>query len=245
MEFSPVVSSYLRQIHVTPRLTRADESGLADEAKRQDAAALERLALGHLAFVVHVAKEFRGRGVPLEDLVGEGCVGLMKAMKRFDPSGGTRFMTYAVFWIRKAILDALYNQPRVVRVPRYQREKGRAIPREVRLDDPVRGTDLRLADVLADGARPSARSRLIEGEDLIRLRRAVLALSTREQAVLAYRFGFFGERAETLHEVGTRLELSKERVRQIEAGAIARLRAAFRRDPAHASFGLRLAPSQM
>ena len=245
MESSPIASSYMRRIHASPRPTRAAEAGLAAGARRQDPDALETLALGHLAFVVHVAKEFRGRGVPLEDLVSEGCVGLMKAMKRYDPSGGTRFMTYAVFWIRKAILDALHEQPRVVRVPRYQREKGRAMPREVRLDEPLGGTELRLLDVLADDASPSPGAALIADEDRDRLRRAVLMLPARDQAVLAFRFGFVGERVQTLHEVGRRLAVSKERVRQIEASALARLRMAFRRGPDHASRGLRLAPSQM
>src|SRR5262245_47904622 len=90
-----------------PRPGREEEREIATRARRDDARAIETLVRANMAFVVHVAKKFRERGLPLEDLVAEGSVGLMKAIRRFDPNNGTRFTTYASFWIRKAIIDAL------------------------------------------------------------------------------------------------------------------------------------------
>lgn len=183
------------------------------------------LAEENLSFVVHIAKRYRDRGVPFEDLVAEGSVGLMKAVRRFDPANGTRFTTYASFWIRKAIIDALLEQPRTVHLPRYAREKGRAFPREVSLDAPVRGEAANtLSERLVDSSRPSALEALTECEMHDRVRRLVLELTPREQMVLAERFGLHGGSARTLTEVGATMGLSKERVRQIESGAIETLR---------------------
>ena len=235
MEHSPVVTSYLQHAGRESRPDRDEEIGIAARARGDDARAIERLVRAHLAFVVHVAKEFRGRGVPFEDLLGEGCVGLLKAMRRFDPASGARFMTYAGFWVRKSILQALTEQPRTVRVPRYAREHGRAAPREIRLEAPIPGSDdRRLADVLADSSVPHAGDAMIEEQRIRRLRRLVLALGPRERAVLASRYGLDGARARTLSEVGMGLGISRERVRQIEVGALARLRKALERAPGSA-----------
>ena len=203
---------------------REEEREIATRALRDDARAIETLVRANMAFVIHVAKRFRDRGVPFEDLVAEGAVGLMKAIRRFDPGNGTRFTTYASFWIRKAIIDALLERPRVVHLPRYARERGRVFPREVSLDAPVPGTNAtthgeRLVD---ERLRPPI-DVLAERDECRRLRRLVLDLSPREQAVLAARFGLHGGTARTLHEVGASMGLSKERVRQIESGALGRL----------------------
>ena len=207
-----------------PRPGREEEREIATRALREDARAIETLVRANMAFVVHIAKKFRDRGVPLEDLVAEGCVGLMKATRRFNPANGTRFTTYASFWIRKSIIDALLERPRVVHLPRYARDKGRTFPREVSLDAPVPGTtSVSLGERLVDERERPPIDVLAERQECGKLRRLVLDLSPREQAVLAERFGLHGGAARTLHEVGVSMGLSKERVRQIESGALGRL----------------------
>jgi RNA polymerase primary sigma factor len=225
MEHSSVVASYLRHADTQARPTRDDEWELIRRARRGERAAVDRLMRSYLAFVIGVTMEFRGRGVPFEDLIHEGCLGLLKSIDRFDPERGARFMTYAAFWVRKGILDALAEQPRMVRVPRYQREKRGVFPREVRLDAPIDAERTRtLSDELADSRHPPAADAMIEREAIARMRRELATLSSRERIVLASRFGLAGEPALTLLEVGARLDLSRERVRQIEVEALTRLR---------------------
>jgi RNA polymerase primary sigma factor len=214
----------LRQERI-PRPDREEERRLAARARGEDRAAIDTLVRANMAFVVHVAKRFRDRGVPFEDLVAEGSIGLMKAVRRYDP--------YAAFWIRKSIIDALLERPRVVHLPRYARERGRPFPREVSLDAPVPGAPATtLGDRLRDFRIRPAIDALAEREERGRLLRLVLELSPREQAVLADRFGLHGLGARTLTEVGARLGISKERVRQIEAGALGRLKRRLRPRPA-------------
>lgn len=243
MEHSPLVSSYLRYAGASIRPSREDEVVLVERARRHEPGAVDDLLRQHVAFVIRVAMEFRGRGVPLDDLVNEGCVGILRAIGRFDASNGARFMTYASFWIRKAMLDALAEQPRVVRIPRYQRSKGATIPREVRLDEPLAAADGRTyADELADPSTVEASARLIDDETSAQLRGLLATLPARERTVLSSRFGLDGRGSKTLLEVGERLEISRERVRQIETAALERLRRSLVR--AQASAALRLAPSQ-
>jgi RNA polymerase primary sigma factor len=242
METSAVVANYLRHIDATPRLERDAEMDLIVRARSNEPGAQDELLRSHLAFVIRVAMEFRNRGVPFEDLINEGCVGLLKAIRRFEPDHGARFMTYAAFWIRKALLDALAAQPRVVHVPRYQRSLGKPIAKEARLDDVQSWEGSRsIAEQLVDTKTPEPANAFIERETIGRLRRHLFALSPREQAVLASRFGLLGDAPRTLKDVGIDLAISRERVRQIESAALARLRFALRKD--QASLGLRFAPN--
>ena len=213
-----------------PRPEREEERGIADRARAHDPEAIARLVAAHFALVVHIAREFRGRGVPAEDLISEGCVGLLKAMQRFDTAAGTRFTTYASFWVRREMLLALMTQPRVVHIPRYARQRGEPTPLEIRIDAPVAGTDgPNLADRLADHAAQPATDGIIARQELESLRRHVLELAPRERTVLVERFGLQGEGARTLEEIGLQMGISRERVRQIEVSALARLRREFRR----------------
>src|SRR5499433_4288127 len=108
---------YLDEISRIPLLTVDEEKALARKAFRGDVGAQERLARHNVRFVVSVAKQYQNRGVPLMDLIGEGNVGLMTAARKFDPDRGVKFISYAVWWIRQAILSALARQGRTVRVP--------------------------------------------------------------------------------------------------------------------------------
>jgi RNA polymerase primary sigma factor len=108
---------YLREIRRYPLLPRAEEVALARRIHRGDVEALSSLVCSNLRFVVAVAKRFQDRGVPIEDLIDEGNLGLIRAAEKFDEARGVKFITYAVWWIRQAILQALMVQGHIVRLP--------------------------------------------------------------------------------------------------------------------------------
>lgn len=108
---------YLREIGSTPLITAQEEVKLAQRIKRGDKLALEKLTKANLRFVVSVAKNYQNQGLSLADLINEGNIGLIKAAKRFDETRGFKFISYAVWWIRQAILQALAEQSRIVRLP--------------------------------------------------------------------------------------------------------------------------------
>ncbi len=108
---------YLREIGSTPLITAQEEVRLARRIKQGDMRALEKLTKANLRFVVSVAKNYQNQGLSLADLINEGNIGLIKAAKRFDETRGFKFISYAVWWIRQAILQALAEQSRIVRLP--------------------------------------------------------------------------------------------------------------------------------
>ncbi len=108
---------YLREIGETPLISADEEVRLAKKIKQGSKAALEALTKANLRFVVSVAKQYQNQGLSLADLINEGNIGLIKAAKRFDETRGFKFISYAVWWIRQAILQALAEQSRIVRLP--------------------------------------------------------------------------------------------------------------------------------
>lgn len=108
---------YLREIGETRLITAAEEVELAKRIKEGDHQALEKLTKANLRFVVSVAKQYQNQGLFLADLINEGNIGLIKAAKRFDETRGFKFISYAVWWIRQAVLQALAEQSRIVRLP--------------------------------------------------------------------------------------------------------------------------------
>ncbi|MBW3661053.1 MAG: sigma-70 family RNA polymerase sigma factor [Gemmatimonadetes bacterium] len=108
---------YLKEISRYPLITRDEEARLARRIRDGDQAALEKLVRSNLRFVVSVAKKYQNQGVSLADLINEGNVGLIRAAHKFDETKGIKFISYAVWWIRQAILQALAEQSRIVRVP--------------------------------------------------------------------------------------------------------------------------------
>ncbi|GMU96027.1 MULTISPECIES: RNA polymerase sigma factor RpoD/SigA [Ignavibacterium] len=111
------LDKYLSEIAKEPLLTADDEIQLAIRIRNGDTSALERLIKSNLRFVVSVAKQYQNQGLSLGDLINEGNVGLMKAARRFDETRGFKFISYAVWWIRQSILQALAEQSRIVRLP--------------------------------------------------------------------------------------------------------------------------------
>ena len=111
------LDQYLREISAYPLISREEEIQLAILIKQTDAEALDKLVRSNLRFVVSVAKKYQNQGVSLSDLINEGNLGLIRAAHKFDETKGIKFISYAVWWIRQAILQALAEQSRIVRVP--------------------------------------------------------------------------------------------------------------------------------
>ncbi len=112
-----ILDQYLFEVNRFPLLTAADETALARRIQTGDRRAMDELVQRNLRFVISVAKKYRNRGLSLLDLVEEGNIGLMTAAQRFDPERGVKFISYAVWWVRQAILAALARQSRTVRLP--------------------------------------------------------------------------------------------------------------------------------
>jgi len=111
------LDQYLKEISAYPLIDREEEVRLAKEVKKGDQEALEGLVRANLRFVVYVAKKYQNQGVPLGDLISEGNLGLIRAAHKFDETRGIKFISYAVWWIRQAILQALAEQSQIFRVP--------------------------------------------------------------------------------------------------------------------------------
>jgi len=116
-ERQDVLSIYLRDINRMPLLSREEEKECATLAAQGDEAAKEKLVESNLRFVVKIAKQYQNQGLPLIDLINEGNIGLMKAVEKFDVTRGYHFISYAVWWIRQAILKAIYGKSRMIRLP--------------------------------------------------------------------------------------------------------------------------------
>lgn len=116
-EVNETLNQYYKEIGRYPLLSRDEEAALAKEIKQGNEEALEKLARSNLRFVVTVARKYQNRGMTLKDLIGEGNVGLIRAIQKFDETKKVRFISYAVWWIRQAIFQALSEQSRLYRIP--------------------------------------------------------------------------------------------------------------------------------
>jgi RNA polymerase primary sigma factor len=223
---------YLRDIAKLPRLTADEERTLGHCIQRDRGAAadaaLTRLVEANLRFVVSYAKRYRGLGVSFLDLIHEGNLGLIEAARRFDPSRNVKFITYAVWWIREAMMHVLADQTRAFSFPPKLFALLHSSTADVSLNDPVSGRDQRsageLGDVLALDLVPPIEDAMIHQSDLNDLTAALRDLDRKEREVVRLRFGFEDDEPRTLQEIGDRLHLSRERVRQIETRAKEKLR---------------------
>jgi RNA polymerase primary sigma factor len=148
-----VLSIYLKEINRIPLLTREEEDRYARAAAKGEPAARTKLANANLRFVVNVAKKYQNQGLPLSDLISEGNIGLLNAIERFDVDKGYHFISYAVWWIRQAILKAVCEKSRMIRLPLnranelVQIEKARKIVQGGRGDDAEINEIARLLDM--------------------------------------------------------------------------------------------------
>ncbi len=190
------------------------------EARQRGRATKHQMTRANLRLVVSVARHYTGRGLTLEDLIQEGNIGLMRAVDRFDHRRGTRFATYAVWWIRQALLHSLTELGTTVRIPRHARRMGIGPPGMVSLDPMLdaRGQD----DFTPFGegllSTPSSCEEYRLARELLDM------LDQRERRIVELRMGFGGGLPLTLRQAGAAVGLTAERVRQIERDAIAKLR---------------------
>ena len=256
------LETYLREINETRLLTADEEKELARAIAKGDAMARDRMVRANLRLVVNIARGYTGKGLGLQDLIEEGNLGLLRAVEGFDPTVGTRFSTYASYWIKQSIKRALINSAKTIRIPAYMVEllskwrrasvrlteelRRNPTPEEVarllglpkrklpiikkaiqiynatpQTDQPDSGWSL--GEMVMDDRIRSPEEELIESDVMKHIRVMMGDLDERAAAVLRMRFGLEGLEPHTLKEIGEKLGLTRERVRQIETETLKRL----------------------
>lgn len=254
---------YLKEISKIPLLTAEEEKALGYRVQAGDKEALQKLIESNLRFVIKIAKKYRKSGLPFLDLINEGNVGLIEAAKRFDPERKVRFTSYAVWWIRQAILHYLSQASQVYRLSpktanilyrvattlsKRRAEQNENPSREalaleigvslkelnasleatagtLSLDHPIdENGDLTLGDALEQSTIPSAETSSASIFLKEQIERSLGKLSPTEETVLRLRFGLDDDNPLTLKQIGDKMSLSRERIRQIEAQALNKLR---------------------
>jgi RNA polymerase primary sigma factor len=196
-------------------LTGPEELALARRIERGDLAAKRTLIEANVRLVRSVAAEYRGLGVPLEDLVQEGSIGLVRAAERFDHRRGLRFSTYATWWIRQAVVRGL-AQAQPIRLPASAGRRLRALRRAGRELSAAGGREPTIEGAAAAADAPDF--------DHERLRRLVAALPPRQRTVVELSFGLAGRTPVELPRIARSLGVSTERARQLRSSALLRLR---------------------
>lgn len=262
------IDKYLQEIGKVSMLTAEEEVELAKRIKDGDEKALMILVQSNLRFVVSVAKQYQNQGLSLSDLINEGNLGLIKAAKCFDETRGFKFISYAVWWIRQSILQALAEHSRLVRLPlnkissinkinkvfaKLEQEKEReptpeeigkslemtskevkdnikVSSRHISMDAPLKSDDdNNLYDIFSNHDEANSPDIELQKESLVQeIERTISTLSSREAEILRMYYGLNGGTHASLEEIGNKLELTSERVRQIKTKAIKRLKSSYR-----------------
>ncbi len=142
-----VLSIYMREINKVPLLSREEEDFFARKAAKGDPEARENLVKANLRFVVNVAKKYQNQGLPLSDLINEGNIGLMNAIERYDVDKGYHFISYAVWWIRQAILKAICEKSRMIRLPLNRANELVQIQKAAKTLQSEKGDDFEISDI--------------------------------------------------------------------------------------------------
>jgi RNA polymerase primary sigma factor len=258
---SRILKLYLEQIAKYPMISEGEEKKLGERIRKGDGEAMTKLIEANLKFVVSYVKKYRGMGLGLLDLINEGNVGLIEAAKRFDPGRNVRFISYAVWWIRQAIIHALSQYSRVYNIPQKLSDQissmkkktawlksrlGREPSREeiakemgisvedledlvlleeknVSLSDKLSEDGLEVEDRISDELSPSVEYQIIKSSVEQQIRSMLGDLDEKEALVLKLRFGLDDDLPRTLQEIGNLMDLTRERIRQIEQKAMRKL----------------------
>ena len=255
---------YLSDIAKEELLTADEEVQLAQRIKGGDQIALDKLVRANLRFVVSVAKQYQNQGLSLQDLINEGNVGLVKAAQRFDETRGFKFISYAVWWIRQSILQAVAEQARIIRLPMNQvgalakvkkasallEQKLQRRPTVKEIADSVDLSEDKVEQLLSLSTRAMSTDAPIDEQDddanfldifvqedqaqtdaAVEQESASKAisnsldmLSEKERTILCMYFGLGTPREYSLEEIAMKLDISRERTRQIRDRALKRLR---------------------
>ena len=244
------ISSYLREVRKIDLLTPEEEVELTKKVAEGDKRALDKLVNSNLRFVISVAKEYQGQGVPLVDLISEGNYGLIKAATKFDHTKGFRFISYAVWWVKQAILQSLSDDSRTVRLPvnitnqlskirreiaQFEQENQRqptdldmdlsvlSHPKCGSLNDKINEDGDEVIDLIVDNTfiRPDE-DFYAENKLKSELKKTLSVLNDRERDIINMYFGIDGSPM-TLEQIGDEYGLTKERIRQIKVKALRKL----------------------
>ncbi len=213
---------YFDELGSRPLLTEDDERMLSDRIKQGDQRAVNRLAEANIRLVAHIAREYLGSGLSLDDLISEGNIGLMKAAAKYDASRGLRFAGFAVVFIRREIERALLRESAEKMAESCSDSQRRS------LDAPLGSkAGVNLLSVLVDGNSPDADGRAYSAAVEERVERALRSLDERETRVVTAYYGI-GQDHLTMAEIAHDMGLKRERVRQIRDRAVRRMRKVFR-----------------
>jgi RNA polymerase sigma factor (sigma-70 family) len=264
--FDATIKEYLKEIDEAPLLTMEQEHSLGKLiVEENDPQAREQLVRSNLRLVVNIAKRYAHRGMGLGDLIEEGNLGLIKAVDYFDPNRGTRFSTYAAWWIKQSIKRSLLNNVRPVHVPTYMialinqwrhisaelesklgktpgvedmadvmqlpPRKAKIIYGIIRILGSVkeasgedgRDDDRTLESSLVDENTGKPEDELVADEEKAKVLKLLSEIDPREADVLKLHYGLNGRRPLTLKEIGRKLNLTRERIRQIQHNALTKL----------------------
>ena len=235
------VRRYLDDIRKIEVMKKADEKVLFDQYQSGSRAAKERLIKGHMRFVVQVALHFRNMPLPISDLISEGAIGLIKAIETFDNSRGLNFISYAVWWIRSYIVQAVQKKGSLIRVPANQLLRISKENRESIRDNKKTQQYRQLLNIsrpdcageegwhslghlqshlnFAEQEKQLTQTKLIASMHL-----AISQLPTREAFVVKNLYGIHRGDTETLETIADRMGLSPERIRQLKNKALKRLK---------------------
>jgi len=254
---------YLQDISKEGLITAEEEVQIALKVKQGDQKALEKLVKANLRFVVSTAKQYQNKGLSLPDLINEGNLGLIKAAKRFDETRGFKFISYAVWWIRQSILQALSEHSRIIRLPlnqvgslnkikkvisKLEQEFERTpsaeeiaeklempdykidaaykiTPQYIWMDAPLSQDDeSKFLDVFVPEDNPQTDDPLMRESLVQEIQRSLKTIAKKERDVINLFYGIGIPYELTLDEIGSKFDLTRERVRQIKENALRRLK---------------------